>query len=35
MPGEAIRLGAATYILSPENIVTTLIKLAGKLPGES
>jgi two-component system chemotaxis response regulator CheB len=30
MPGEAIKLGAATYILSPENIATTLLSVVGK-----
>lgn len=30
MPGEAIKLNAATHILSPENIITTLIALIKK-----
>lgn len=30
MPGEAIRLGAASYILPPEQIATTLAELAQK-----
>jgi two-component system, chemotaxis family, protein-glutamate methylesterase/glutaminase len=35
MPGEAIRLGAAAYILSPEGIIEQLIRLApaAKAPG--
>jgi two-component system chemotaxis response regulator CheB len=27
MPGEAIKLNAATYVLAPEDITTTLIAL--------
>jgi two-component system chemotaxis response regulator CheB len=27
MPGEAIKLGAATYVLSPEKIVSILMDL--------
>jgi two-component system chemotaxis response regulator CheB len=28
MPGEAVRLGGATYVLSPEKIVDVLIEIA-------
>ncbi len=34
MPGEAEKLNAATYILSPEDIITTLIGLIKKKNGE-
>lgn len=34
MPGEAIKLDAATYILSPEDITTALITLIKKMNGE-
>ncbi|HEV8715982.1 MAG TPA: CheB methylesterase domain-containing protein, partial [Candidatus Binatia bacterium] len=30
MPGEAIKLDAATYVLPPERIVTVLVSLANK-----
>ena len=30
MPGEAIKLNAATYILSPDDITATLISLIKK-----
>jgi two-component system chemotaxis response regulator CheB len=30
MPGEAIRLGAAAYVLPPERIAATLVSLLGK-----
>jgi hypothetical protein len=30
MPGEAIRLGGATYVLPPEKIYLALTSLAGK-----
>ncbi|MEK6575965.1 MAG: chemotaxis protein CheB [Nitrospirota bacterium] len=30
MPGEAIRLGAAMYILTPEEIASALIGMVGK-----
>ena len=32
MPGEAIRLEAASYILAPEEIIQLLIRLAGAVP---
>ena len=32
MPGEAIKLDAARYVLSPEQIAATLIQLAGRKP---
>jgi two-component system, chemotaxis family, protein-glutamate methylesterase/glutaminase len=35
MPGEAIKLGAATYILPPEDIATALISLVKKPNGGS
>ncbi|MDP2037247.1 MAG: CheB methylesterase domain-containing protein, partial [Ignavibacteria bacterium] len=35
MPGEAIKLDAATYILSPEDITTALTALIKKMNGES
>lgn len=31
MPGEAIQLGAATYVLSPEGIAAALVDLVGRL----
>jgi two-component system chemotaxis response regulator CheB len=34
MPGEAIRLGGATYILSPEKIAATLTSLAAAAGGQ-
>jgi two-component system chemotaxis response regulator CheB len=34
MPGEAIRLGGATYVLSPEKISMTLTSLAAAAGGE-
>jgi two-component system, chemotaxis family, protein-glutamate methylesterase/glutaminase len=34
MPGEAIRLGGATYVLSPEKIAMTLASLAAAAGGE-
>ena len=30
MPGEAIQLGAATYVLSPERIAAALVDLVGR-----
>jgi two-component system chemotaxis response regulator CheB len=30
MPGEAIKLDAATYVLSPEQMVAGLVRLADK-----
>jgi hypothetical protein len=30
MPGEAVSIGAATYVLSPDSIVTMLEQLAKK-----
>jgi two-component system chemotaxis response regulator CheB len=33
MPGEAIKLNAATHILSPEDIITTLVAIIGKTNG--
>jgi two-component system chemotaxis response regulator CheB len=30
MPGEAIRLGAAAYVLPPERIAATLVSLLGR-----
>jgi two-component system chemotaxis response regulator CheB len=30
MPGEAIKLDAAVYVLPPEGVAATLVKLTGK-----
>jgi two-component system chemotaxis response regulator CheB len=35
MPGEAIKLNAATYVLSPERIAATLVTLTAKKEGET
>lgn len=35
MPGEAVRIGAADYVLSPEEIVTMLIRLAAARTGST
>jgi len=33
MPGEAIKLGAATYVLPPEAIAATLVNIVRKSAG--